>query len=270
MLDNYIEKGVLEKKLKLITTKSISNMHLHTADGLEIKRYKNTDEIINDFAIIRLEYYQKRKDYYLSKYQIELDLISWKRLFIKYVIDGKIIVFKQKKTVIYAELKKLKFPKMEKNPFQEISNDLSNDLSNDDSINESNDDVIDNGLANDLANDLSNDDSANSDEPKTNVKSKTYDYLLDIKISKFTKEELDKLDNDYKEKEEYIKALKARTVKEMWIDELNEFMEVYRIWDSEQTNEFNNNSKTVMKSGDSANVANAAKATKATKVTKKR
>jgi DNA topoisomerase-2 len=210
VLDDYINKGILEKKLKLVTTKSISNMHLHNRDGTEIKRYKNTDEIINDFSVIRLEYYQKRKDYYLAKYQMELDLISWKRLFIKYVIEGTIVVFKQKKSVIYQALEKHGFPKMEKNVMQEV-------------------------------------DSAEASASPQVGAGQTYDYLLDIKISKFTQEELDKLDNDLKQKEDLIKTLKGKTPNDMWREELNEFVEVYKIWDNEQTIEFNNNAKTVIK-----------------------
>ena len=67
-LNKYIEEGTLEKKLKLMTTKSISNMNLHKSNNLEIKRYKTINSIIEDYYYVRLEYYQKRKDYLLDKW----------------------------------------------------------------------------------------------------------------------------------------------------------------------------------------------------------
>ena len=184
-LDEYIAKGTLETKLKLITTKSINNMHLHSADGLEIKKYSSPEEIIDDFYIVRFDMYKKRKEYLLERYKKDLELIRLKRLFIKYVIDKKIIIFKQTKENIHNKLEELEFP--------QLSSD-NNKLS--------------------------------------------YDYLLNIKIHKFTKEELDKLEEEFTEKETTLNNLVNTEIIDMWNKELDEFMIEYKKWDKIQKDEF--------------------------------
>ena len=229
-LDDYIQKGTLESKLKLVTKKSTTNMHLHSANGLEIKKYKSPEAIINDFYDLRLEYYQKRKDYLLIKYQIELDIISWRRKFIKYVVKGKIVVFKQKKKVIHEKLEELGFPKMGKNPLKDFS-EKENVKDNDNDDLEENDDDLE----------------ENVKEQKMKDK-ESYDYLLSIKIDKFTKDELDKLDEDYKSKEDILNELKGKSPEDLWREELDEFVDTYKEWDEEQTNVFEKNAMTKLDS----------------------
>lgn len=54
------EEEGLEKKFKITSTKSLSNMVLFDKDG-RLKRYNSANEIMEDFFALRLEYYQKRK-----------------------------------------------------------------------------------------------------------------------------------------------------------------------------------------------------------------
>ena len=116
------EKGVeitkLEEGLKLITTISLSNMHLFNEHG-KIVKYDSYGEILKKYAEIRLELYQKRKDYLLGKWRKEMDLLAWKIKFIEYVIDGEIVVFRDGKTKskaqVIAKLEELEFPKFAEN-----------------------------------------------------------------------------------------------------------------------------------------------------------
>jgi DNA topoisomerase-2 len=205
-LQKYIDEGTLENKLKLVKTISINNMHLHNEDGLEIKKYTSVTKIIKDYCNVRIECYKKRKNYLLTKYKLELYLISWKRLFIQKVINEEIIVFKKKKEYIYKKLNKHGFPKLTNDPLLVL---------------------------------------------KTTVKEedKNYDYLLNIKISKFTKEELQKLDDNIQNKTNEYNLLKKKSIESIWRKELNEFLEVYNDWFKEQQNEFTKESfkKKVMK-----------------------
>ena len=213
-LKEYMDKGAIENKLKLVTTKSTSNMHLHCSNGLEIKRYNTPEAIIDDFYDLRIINYQKRKDYMLIKCQLELDIISWKRKFIKYVIKEKIVIFKQKKEIVYNKLEELGFPKMGKNPLKQFTDK----------------EIIQNDI----------EEIKNNDEIKQD--SVSYDYLLKINIEKFTQDELDKLDEEYKIKDNYIKQLKSLLPKDMWKIELDELMIAYKKWNKEQTGEFEKNS----------------------------
>ena len=200
-------------------------MHAHTASGLEIKKYGTPEDIINDFFTIRLDYYQKRKDYLLNKYQNELTHIGWRRKFIQDVIDEKIVVFKQKKVDICLNLEKNGYPKMGR------------------------DNVQGEGKIQDESKDDKDDKDNVQGEDQVKVENKTYDYLLNIKINKFTREELDKLDNEYKNKEEVLNTLSSKTCINLWSDELNEFVQVYNVWYAKETAEFEANANnTVVKS----------------------
>ena len=117
-LDEYVlEKleanGQLMSKLKLTKPMTLSNMHLYSADG-QIKKYDSPNDILTEFYHTRLLMYTKRKEYLINKFKSELDNLSWKKKFIEYVLDGKIIIYRQKKSSIIDKLIDLGFPKLAK------------------------------------------------------------------------------------------------------------------------------------------------------------
>lgn len=102
----------LINKFQLITRINTSNMHLFDRDG-KIKRYADTTEIIDDYYEVRLEYYDKRKEYLLQK-------LSEKKLwfdnvirFIRLVISGKIVINNTPLQTIKDNLEKNKFDKID-------------------------------------------------------------------------------------------------------------------------------------------------------------
>jgi len=54
------EKETIEKKFKLTTSVSLTNMVCFDKEG-RIKRYESPEQILQEFFEIRKEYYQKRK-----------------------------------------------------------------------------------------------------------------------------------------------------------------------------------------------------------------
>ena len=60
----YYKKNTtdIQKLLKLNKTVKMTNMHLYNSQG-KIKKYNSVKEILEEYYIVRLEYYQKRKDY---------------------------------------------------------------------------------------------------------------------------------------------------------------------------------------------------------------
>ncbi len=106
----------IDKLLKLTTTKStnLSNMHLYSTQGI-IKKYNSVNEIIDEFYDLRLEYYQKRKDYLLYKLKKELQLISYKVKFINEILEDTIDLRKKKKVVIHKLLHDKQYPKLRNN-----------------------------------------------------------------------------------------------------------------------------------------------------------
>ncbi len=104
----------LEKTFKLEKNLKLSNIHLYNENGT-IKKYTNIKDIVNEFYSIRLELYQKRKDYILNKLKNELDILSYKVKFILAVIDKEIKLNNKTKEYIEAKLEEKEFPKLSKN-----------------------------------------------------------------------------------------------------------------------------------------------------------
>jgi len=79
----------LEKFLHLKSTITTTNMHLFDASG-KLKKYESPEEILRDFAKVRLELYGKRKEYCIQKLQKEVATLTDKAKFIRLVVDGEL------------------------------------------------------------------------------------------------------------------------------------------------------------------------------------
>lgn len=87
------------EKIFLLNNKiSIGNMYLHDKNG-KLKKYNTPIEIINEFYIVRLDYYEKRKQNLLQKLNDEINHFKTRLQFIKIVINNKNI-FKMSKGAI--------------------------------------------------------------------------------------------------------------------------------------------------------------------------
>jgi DNA gyrase/topoisomerase IV subunit B len=109
-LSRHIKDGTLDKGLKLTTPLNLTNMHLFDENG-KIKKYESYGAILKNFVRVRLQLYQKRKDYLLDKWKKEMDILKWKLKFIERVINEEIIVFKKKTSEIIEQLEEMEFPK---------------------------------------------------------------------------------------------------------------------------------------------------------------
>lgn len=189
-LNKLVESGDIEKYLKLVQPISLNNMVLFDEEG-KIKRYDSYKEILKSFAKVRLNSYQLRKDHLLGKWKKEIDILGWRMKFILYVIKGKIIIFRDKKSVkediIIARLEELEFPKM----------------------------------------------------AEGTDKKESYAYLLDMPIRRFTEDQIDKLQKMIDDKQENIDILAVKSPEDLWIEELDEFMKVYDVWEKKADKEYN-------------------------------
>jgi DNA topoisomerase-2 len=107
----YQNNDTIEAKLKLIKKIKTSNMNLFNENGT-IQTFENVEDILKYWYKIRLKKYVDRREYLIGKINNELDLLKYKALFIKYVLEEKIIVFKQKRQSIIDKLIELKFPEL--------------------------------------------------------------------------------------------------------------------------------------------------------------
>ena len=115
LFDNtYKKKDVILELFKLTSNKSISNLHLYDKDGT-IKKYETVYQIIDDHYYTRLSLYSQRKEYQLNLLEKDIQLLESKMRFIQYVIDEKIIVYKQSKSSIIEKLREFEFLFFENN-----------------------------------------------------------------------------------------------------------------------------------------------------------
>jgi len=94
-VDNNI--NLLEKTLKLYTTKSTSNMNLFD-DKQRLRKYDTIDDIVSVYYPIRLDGYNLRKEYQLKELQRRIVLLSNRAKFIKEQCDNTIDLRKKKKS----------------------------------------------------------------------------------------------------------------------------------------------------------------------------
>ena len=101
---------------KIARTLSLNNIHLYGEDGA-IKRYKDTTEVLKEWAYTRLEKYKLRKEHQLDVMQKELVVVSAKVRFIQDVIDEKIKIMNRKMKEVEAQLSAAKYPVHSDAPF---------------------------------------------------------------------------------------------------------------------------------------------------------
>ena len=106
MVDENI--NMLEKTLKLTTTKTNTNMHMFNEEQ-QLRKYKNIYEIIHNFMKVRLNYYGKRKEYILQKLEREMKILSNKARFIEMQCNDELDLRKKNKNSVIQLLKSLEF-----------------------------------------------------------------------------------------------------------------------------------------------------------------
>jgi DNA topoisomerase II len=101
------------KHFSLVSKLSQTNMNLFNASG-QIQKYANTLEILQEFFVVRLRLYKKRKDYLVEQLKTLWERLTNQARFITLVIEGKFIISKKKKSVLLQELSKLSFARFNK------------------------------------------------------------------------------------------------------------------------------------------------------------
>ncbi|KAG4927304.1 hypothetical protein JHK85_053790 [Glycine max] len=97
-----MQEGLL-KKFKLTSSISKNNMHLFDTKG-KIKKYDNSEQILQEFFPLQLEYYERRKNHILNNLERFLLILDNKPRFILGVVNGEMIVSNKKKADLMIEL----------------------------------------------------------------------------------------------------------------------------------------------------------------------
>lgn len=107
-LANTTSDEDVEKKFKLSSTLSASNMHLFDKDGC-IVHYQSPESIIEAFVQTRILYYKLRKEHLLKTYRATHYELSEKIRFINLVINEDIRVFRKTREYITKAMNDHKF-----------------------------------------------------------------------------------------------------------------------------------------------------------------
>jgi DNA topoisomerase-2 len=101
----------IDKFLKIKMNMSIKNIHLFDHNE-HLRKYDSTIHVLQEYYKIRLNFYHKRKEFYLKKLRNELNIYKYKVKFIKEYMNGTIKLNKVKKAKIIEQLVDGKYPKL--------------------------------------------------------------------------------------------------------------------------------------------------------------
>tara|TARA_B100000795_G_scaffold269805_1_gene260475 strand:+ start:2944 stop:6378 length:3435 start_codon:yes stop_codon:yes gene_type:complete len=125
-----------EKALKLTSKINISNMVLYDRNGY-LKKYKSPLEIIDEYFIVRMEYYHKRKDHQLKSLEQELQIVNARVKFIEEFIAGTIQISNKTKKDILEQLETKKYKMVDesfdyliKMPIYNLTKEKTDELKN--------------------------------------------------------------------------------------------------------------------------------------------
>lgn len=204
-------KSSFEKDFKLISTKNMSlrNIHLYNESGA-VQNYKDTTEVIKDYACIRIEKYVERKKYQLKKLRKEHAVIAAKVRFINDYIAEKVVLIHKTDKEVTAQLKALKYPTFSINDMTEDDEEIFGGAKGE--KNEKNEE---------------NDEEEVVTELETKKNDANYDYLTNMRLKTLTVEEKRKLEKEEESLRMKIEELLAKTVQSIWKEELEEFNEAW-------------------------------------------
>lgn len=194
----------LHKVFKLQTTLATTSMVLFDANGC-IRFYQNPEQIIEEFYPVRLEGYVKRRQYLLGLLAAEADRLSNMARFIIEKCDGNIVVENKKTKEILGILVERGY---DPDPILKWKEKHTNDREKE----------AEAGLED---NDGSEDDSSND---KEDIHTKHYNYLLGMAMWNLTLEKKQELLKKRDEKLDELETLKRKTPKDLWLEDLDEFL----------------------------------------------
>ncbi|KAL7677370.1 hypothetical protein ACOME3_003607 [Neoechinorhynchus agilis] len=185
------KQGGFHKVFKLQKPISLANMVLFDADGC-LQRYDGPINILKDFYKVRLKMYEKRKEYLIGLLEAESSKLDNMARFILEKIEGVIRIENIKKVVILEILRERKYQP----------------------------DPVKKWKLKQKANPMESGGGEQSDETE-DASAADYEYLLGMPLWSLTMERKDVLLADQAKKAKELKALRLKTEKDLWKDDLN-------------------------------------------------
>ncbi|CAF0742312.1 unnamed protein product [Rotaria sordida] len=230
----FNESG-LHKSFRLQETFKLTNMVLFDHNGI-LHRYKSPEEICQEFFMVRLIMYVKRKEYMVGTLQsqcLKLDNIA---RFIKEKIENIISVENKKISAVVEMLIERKYDRDPEKVWREEAKkkfavEIQTNTNND------NPDQLD-----DLQQKQEDDEDEENDDDDENTNKKAkpttsstankidttyYDYLINMSLRNLTKERRNEILKEQQEKHEKLDALQKKSPEDLYEDDLDHFEAEY-------------------------------------------
>ncbi|KAG8998298.1 DNA topoisomerase 2 [Tulasnella sp. 427] len=189
------EQEGLMKFFKLTTSLSTNNMMAFDSN-LKLRKYSSPEEILEDFFPLRLQFYQKRKEYLCNQLRDQWDKLTNQARFVQMIIEKKFVISKRKKSDLVNELRKLEF-----RPFGRVAKAKA--AGEDEPAVEDHED----------------------EDEATSGTSMDYDYLLGMPLWSLTEEKVAKLLKERDLKEEELNTLLAVKPSDIWENDLEKLLD---------------------------------------------
>ena len=105
-------QNIFEKTFKLTGKINTSNMVMYDEKGF-LKKFNNVLDILENYFVVRMEHYQKRKDFQLQNIKRELLVVNARVKFILEFISGEIIISNRTKANLLQQLVDRNYPEVE-------------------------------------------------------------------------------------------------------------------------------------------------------------
>ena len=192
----------LIKMFKLSTSISTTNMVLFDSEN-KIKRYETVNDIIDEFYKVRLDYYEKRKEYLLAKIGFTLSRNKSKRDFINLVLNNE-IPFKSSKNKeeLFKILKAKQIPTLSelKRQYAKAFEIRSTEI------------IV----------------NYDEEKPIFDENDFDYDYLMNMNIWSLTAAKMEELKNTIEKDQEEYDFLNNNSVLNLWKLDIEQFTQSYK------------------------------------------
>jgi len=199
-----VEDKGLHNVFKLQETFSTTNMVMFDDKGC-LRKFDSVMHILKEFYEVRLKMYEKRKKYLLGLLGADAGKLSNQARFILEKCDGKLVIENKKKKDIVAELVKKGY---DPDPVKTWTRVVNREKA----LEEEREEMEAEGEEEDEG-------AEPGDE-----KASDFDYLMSMAMWNLTKEKKDALLKKRDEKLQEVERLKRKSEKDLWEDDLKEFL----------------------------------------------
>ncbi|CAF3850431.1 unnamed protein product, partial [Rotaria magnacalcarata] len=228
------QEAGLHKSFRLQDTFKLTNMVLFDHNGI-LRRYKTAEEISAEFFMVRLQMYDKRKEYMVGTLKSQCSKLDNIARFIKEKIENVISVENKKISAVIDMLVERKYARDPERVWrEEARKKFAIELATH-AVHEDTDQLGDLQQKQDDEDndDLDDDDTTKSKKSKattsTNqVDTSYYDYLINMSLRNLTKERRDDILKEQKGKHDKLDALEKKSPEDLYEDDILNFEAEYR------------------------------------------